>query len=196
MDGEQRRHTEMNKAAQAAERKIRELQFQVSIDALYHSQYKQTTQSDENKKQHQRLNDLVDKLQQKLKVSKRQVEEAVGFLLPMSHRTSIIKLQEELASTNLQKYRQLQAALESAEERADTAEQNLSKIRAKSRSAVSVAPSGPSGTGLAVCSCPTLQVNKHTPSAALSVAHHRAQHVAFALRLNDPIEMHIGRIVI
>jgi len=35
-------------------------------------------QVDEDKKNADRLNDLVDKLQQRLKVSKRQVEEAVG----------------------------------------------------------------------------------------------------------------------
>lgn len=79
-------------------------------------------------------------------------------------------LQEELAAANLQKYRQLQAQLESAEERADTAEQNLTRVRshissspahkwkntiaflqmrAKSRTA-SVAPAGASSTGLAV----------------------------------------------
>ena len=50
-------------------------------------------------------------------------------------------LQEELAAGNLQKYRQLQCALEDAEERADTAEGNLSRLRAKSRTAMSAAPS-------------------------------------------------------
>lgn len=35
-------------------------------------------QVDENKKTHDRLNDLVEKLQQKLKVCRRQVEEAVS----------------------------------------------------------------------------------------------------------------------
>lgn len=49
---------------------------------------------------------------------------------------------EELANLNLQKYRQLQHQLDDAEERADSAENSLSKQRAKSRSAVSVAPGG------------------------------------------------------
>jgi hypothetical protein len=61
LDGEQRRHAEVGKQVSASERRLRELQFQI----------------DENKKQHDRLTDLVDKLQQKLKLAKRQVEEAV-----------------------------------------------------------------------------------------------------------------------
>lgn len=47
-----------------------------------------------------------------------------------------------MANLNLQKYRQLQHQLDDAEERADVAENSLSKMRAKSRSAASVAPSG------------------------------------------------------
>lgn len=49
---------------------------------------------------------------------------------------------EELANLNLQKYRQIQHQLDDAEERADNAENSLSKMRSKSRSAASVAPSG------------------------------------------------------
>ncbi|CAD5211296.1 unnamed protein product [Bursaphelenchus okinawaensis] len=82
-------------------------------------------QIDEDKKNFERMQDLVDKLQNKLKTQKKQLEEA-----------------EEVANTNLQKYRQLQHQLEDAEERADVAENGLSKMRAKSRSAASVAPSG------------------------------------------------------
>lgn len=47
-----------------------------------------------------------------------------------------------MANLNLQKYRQLQHQLDDAEERADVAENSLSKMRAKSRSAASVAPNG------------------------------------------------------
>ena len=54
-------------------------------------------------------------------MSKRQVEEA-----------------EELATGNLQKYRQIQHQLEDAEERADTAENSLAKMRAKARSGYSL----------------------------------------------------------
>lgn len=60
-----------------------------------------------------------------MKVYKRQVEEA-----------------EEIAATNLGKYRQLQAQLDDAEERADSAENSLSKLRAKNRSSASIAPAG------------------------------------------------------
>uniref|UniRef100_A0AC34GH48 Myosin tail domain-containing protein n=1 Tax=Panagrolaimus sp. ES5 TaxID=591445 RepID=A0AC34GH48_9BILA len=76
LDGEQRRHAETDKQARKAERRFRELDFQV----------------EEDKKNAERLTDLIDKLQGKLKVYKRQVEEA-----------------EEIAATNLGKYRQLQA---------------------------------------------------------------------------------------
>lgn len=47
-------------------------------------------------------------------------------------------LQEEIAAINLAKYRKVQHELEDAEERADTAEGSLSKLRAKNRSSVSV----------------------------------------------------------
>lgn len=48
----------------------------------------------------------------------------------------------EIAATNLGKYRQLQAQLDDAEERADGAENALSKLRAKNRSSASIAPTG------------------------------------------------------
>ena len=47
-------------------------------------------------------------------------------------------LQEEIAAVNLAKFRKVQNELEDAEERADTAEGTLSKLRAKNRSSVSV----------------------------------------------------------
>ncbi|CAD5223229.1 unnamed protein product [Bursaphelenchus okinawaensis] len=75
-------------------------------------------QVEEDKKTQERTYDLVEKLQTKIKTYKRQVEEA-----------------EQLANTNLAKYKQLQHMLEDAEERADLAENSLSKFRAKSRSA-------------------------------------------------------------
>ncbi|KAI1720615.1 myosin head (motor domain) domain-containing protein [Ditylenchus destructor] len=109
LDGEQRRHQDTDKNYRKAERRVKELDFQV----------------EEDKKNAERLTDLIDKLQGKLKVYKRQVEEA-----------------EEVAATNLGKYRQLQAQLDEAEERADMAENSLSKLRAKNRSSASIAPSG------------------------------------------------------
>ena len=45
--------------------------------------------------------------------------------------------QEEIAAINLAKYRKVQHDLEEAEERADMAENTLSKLRAKNRSSVS-----------------------------------------------------------
>ena len=109
LDGEQRRHQDTDKNYRKAERRVKELDFQV----------------EEDKKAAERLTDLIDKLQGKLKVYKRQVEEA-----------------EEVAATNLGKYRQLQAQYDEAEERADMAENSLSKLRAKNRSSASIAPSG------------------------------------------------------
>jgi len=82
-------------------------------------------QVEEDKKSMASLTDLIDKLQGKLKIQKKQLDEA-----------------EEVAGINLQKYRQVQHQLDDSEERADQAENALSKFRAKSRSAASVAPSG------------------------------------------------------
>ncbi|XP_065820911.1 myosin-8-like [Labrus bergylta] len=75
-----------------------------------------TYQAEEEKKSSVRLQDLVDKLQLKVKAYKRQCEEA-----------------EEQTSVNLLKFRKIQHELEEAEERADTAESQLNKLRAKSR---------------------------------------------------------------
>jgi chromosome segregation ATPase len=105
LDGEQRKGQDAMKTVGKQDRRMRELQFQI----------------DEDKKNQDRLQDLVEKLTQKVKVSKRQVEEA-----------------EELATVNLQKYRQIQHQLEDAEERADMAENSLSKMRAKNRSSASI----------------------------------------------------------
>ena len=69
----------------------------------------------------ERMQDLVEKLQAKIKTYKRQVEEA-----------------EEIAAMNLAKYRKVQHELEDAEERADVAEGSLGKVRSKNRSSASV----------------------------------------------------------
>ncbi|KHN87676.1 Myosin-4 [Toxocara canis] len=78
-------------------------------------------QVDEDKKNFERMQDLVEKLQSKIKTQKKQLEEA-----------------EELANLNLQKYRQIQHQLEDAEERAESAESSVAKMRAKTRTTVSV----------------------------------------------------------
>lgn len=62
LDGEQRRHAESQKNSAKLERNIRDVQFQI----------------DEGKKNADRTQDLIEKLQQKLKTYKKQVEEAVS----------------------------------------------------------------------------------------------------------------------
>ncbi|CAJ0961850.1 unnamed protein product, partial [Mesorhabditis belari] len=101
LDNENRRHGETAKNYRNKDRRCRELQFQV----------------DEDKKTAERMYDLVEKLQTKIKTYKRQIEEAEG-----------------LATTNLNKYRQMQHQLEDAQERAEAAENSLQKFRIKSRS--------------------------------------------------------------
>ncbi|WAR11053.1 MYS-like protein [Mya arenaria] len=94
LDSEQRRHAETQKNARKADRRLKELAFQV----------------DEDRKNQERLQELIDKLQAKIKTYKRMSEEA-----------------EEVAAINLAKYRKVAAELESTEERADSAENNLQK---------------------------------------------------------------------
>ncbi|ROL54779.1 Myosin heavy chain, fast skeletal muscle [Anabarilius grahami] len=75
-----------------------------------------TYQTAEDKKNVTRLQDLVDKLQLKVKAYKRQAEES-----------------EEQANTHLSRYRKVQHELEEAQERAEIAESQVNKLRAKSR---------------------------------------------------------------
>ena len=104
LDMEQRHHQETMKEVRKNDRRLKELAFQ----------------AEEDRKNQSRLQDLVEKLQNKLKVYKRQVEEA-----------------EEIAAVNLAKFRKVQHDLEDAEERAGQAENQLNKQRAKNRSTVS-----------------------------------------------------------
>merc|ERR1719222_940454 len=69
-------------------------------------------QSEENKNNQDRIADLVEKLQQKIKSYKKQIEEA-----------------EEIAAINLAKYRKAQQELEEAEERSKICEANITKYR-------------------------------------------------------------------
>ncbi|CAF0731333.1 unnamed protein product [Adineta steineri] len=101
---EQHRHQETLKELRKNDRRLKELVFQV----------------EEDRKNQLRLQDLSEKLQNKIKVYKRQVEEA-----------------EEIAALNLAKYRKAQTDLEDSAERADAAENQLSKLRSKNRSTVS-----------------------------------------------------------
>merc|ERR1719220_2901248 len=83
-------HTdEVHKTITKGERRVKELLFQ----------------QEENKKNQDRITDLVDKLQQKIKSYKKQIEEA-----------------EEIAAINLAKFRKAQQDFEEAEERSRLAE--------------------------------------------------------------------------
>jgi uncharacterized FlaG/YvyC family protein len=62
-EAEQRRHAETQKNARKADRRLKELAFQV----------------DEDRKNSERLQELIDKLQGKIKTYKRQAEEAVSI---------------------------------------------------------------------------------------------------------------------
>ena len=56
-------------------------------------------------------------------------------------------LQEEIAAINLAKFRKVQNELEDAEERADSAEQSMQKMRSRNRSSASAGHSVVSGPG-------------------------------------------------
>jgi len=99
-DDEQRRLVEAQKSQRRTDRRIKELTFS----------------QDEDHKNHERMQELVDKLQSKVKNYKKQIEEA-----------------EEIASLNLAKFRKVQADLAESEERADINEQVLAKYKAKAR---------------------------------------------------------------
>ncbi|MEQ2279703.1 Myosin-6 [Ameca splendens] len=100
LEAEQKRGTESIKGVRKYERRIKEL----------------TYQTEEDRKNMARLQDLVDKLQLKVKSYKHTAEEA-----------------EEAANANMAKLRKLQHELEEAEERADIAESQVNKLRAKTR---------------------------------------------------------------
>ena len=77
-----------------------------------------TYSTDEDRKNNERMQALCDQLQGKIKSYKKQIEEA-----------------EEIAALNLAKFRQAQAQLNDAEERADLTEQALAKTKSKGRGA-------------------------------------------------------------
>merc|ERR1712127_704211 len=90
-------HTsETYKGYQKSERHIKELQFQ----------------QDEDRKNQDRMSDLAQKLQQKIKTYKKQIEEA-----------------EEIAALNLAKFRKSQQELEEVEERERMANNQMSNMR-------------------------------------------------------------------
>merc|ERR1712111_239231 len=90
-------HTgEFMKGYQRSERKVKELMF---------------TQ-DENTKNQERMSELANKLQQKIKTYKLQIEEA-----------------EEIAALNLAKFRKAQQELEETEDRAKMAEYSMAEMQ-------------------------------------------------------------------
>merc|ERR1712004_633451 len=102
MDAENRRNADSLKNLRKSERKIKEL----------------TYSQEEDRKNHERMQGLIDQLQGKIKSYKKQIEEA-----------------EEIAALNLAKFRQVQTNLTGSTERADLNEQALAKTRARARSA-------------------------------------------------------------
>merc|ERR1712213_184174 len=101
LDAENRRFADAHKNLRKSDRHIKELTFA----------------SDEDRKNHERMQILIDQLQGKIKAYKKQIEEA-----------------EEIAALNLAKYRAAQGNLADTGERADMNEQALAKYKAKTRS--------------------------------------------------------------
>ena len=101
MDAENRRCGDASKNLRKSERHIKELNYTL----------------DEDRKNQERLQSLIDQLQGKIKAYKKQIEEA-----------------EEIAALNLAKYRQVQNNLAASTEQADLTEQAVAKARARSAS--------------------------------------------------------------
>merc|ERR1711892_1214331 len=106
LDAENRRFSDAQKNLRRSERTIKEL----------------TYTQEEDRKNHENMQSLIDQLQGKIRSFKKQIEEA-----------------EEIAALNLAKFRQVQSNLEQSGERADLNEQALAKMRAQSRDS-SMAP--------------------------------------------------------
>jgi len=108
-DSQTKSHADLVKAYRKNERKMKELTFQ----------------AEEDNKNNFRLQDLVTKLQGKVKQYKYQAEES-----------------EAQANDNLVKFRKATNELSAAEERADAAEASLTKIRMQSRASSSTSTVG------------------------------------------------------
>merc|ERR1719205_285647 len=102
LDAESRRFGDVTKNLRKSERSIKELTFA----------------ADEDRKNHERMQALIDQLQGKVKSYKKQIEEA-----------------EEIAALNLAKYRKVAGALGDASAAADAAEQEAAMRKARARSA-------------------------------------------------------------
>merc|ERR1712133_353548 len=102
LDAETRRCTDAQKNLRKSERHIKELSYQ----------------QDEDRKNHERMQALIDQLQGKVKSYKKHIEEA-----------------EEIAALNLAKYRKVAGALGDAAAEADANEQAAAMRKARARSA-------------------------------------------------------------
>ena len=102
LDAETRRFGDVTKNLRKSERSIKELTFAV----------------DEDRKNHERMQSLIDQLQGKVKSYKKQIEEA-----------------EEIAALNLAKYRKVAGALGDAEAASDSNEQAMAMRKARAKSA-------------------------------------------------------------
>lgn len=109
IDEEKRRHAESVKILRKKERSLKEL----------------VIQSEEDHKNVQLLQEALDKVNQKVNIYKRQLQE-----------------QEGMSTQSVTRVRRFQRELEAAEDRADAAESNLSLIRAKHRSFVTTSHPG------------------------------------------------------
>ena len=92
---EKHRHQETLKELRKNDRRLKELAFQ----------------AEEDRKNQLRLQDLSEKLQNKIKVYKRQVEEAGSFFFFFPDDVFSLRILEEIAALNLAKYRQVQTEL-------------------------------------------------------------------------------------
>merc|ERR1711881_600916 len=101
LDAENRRFGDVTKNLRKSERSIKELTFA----------------ADEDRKNHERMQALIDQLQGKVKSYKKQIEEA-----------------EEIAALNLAKYRKVAGALGDASAAADAMEQDAAMRKARARS--------------------------------------------------------------
>ena len=100
LDAESRRHTEAQKNLRRSERRVMEL----------------SGQQEEDRKNRERMQGLVDQPQGKVRTYKKQIEEA-----------------EEIAALNLAKFRQVSVSLTEVAGRAELSEQAVARVRASGR---------------------------------------------------------------
>lgn len=105
LEVEQRHHQETIKEVRFNDRRLKEISFQV----------------EEDRKIKSGLQEMIEKLNNKIRVLKRQIDEA-----------------EEIAALNLGKFRKAQNELDDAAERAEIAENQLNKQRLRVRTTMSV----------------------------------------------------------